>query len=93
MTAPNIFAMTATSSRKSGRGPHAVETRCGGPARRAVQNVEGQRFMSKVSGSRFGIVVVVQRNDKNTCALETVVCNVRSRKVGRRYSAQKLFIM
>ena len=40
--------------------------------------------MSKVSGSRLGIVVVMQRNDKNTCALETVVCNVGGRKVGRR---------
>ena len=49
--------------------------------------------MSKVSGSRLGIVVVVQRNGKNTCALETVVCNVGGRKVGRRYSVQKLFIM
>ena len=36
---------------------------------------------------------VVQINDKNTCALESVVCNVGGRKVGRRYSAQKLFIM
>ena len=29
--------------------------------------------MSKVSGSCLGIVVVVQRNGKKTCALETVV--------------------
>ena len=36
--------------------------------------------MSKVIGSRLGIVVVVQRNCKNTCALETVVCNVGGRK-------------
>ena len=63
--------------------------RCGGPERRAIQNVERWRFMSKVSGSRLGIVVVVQINGKNTCVLETVVCNVEGRKVGRRYSAQK----
>ena len=60
----------------------------------AVQNVERSRT-SKVSGSRPGIVVVVQRNGKTTCALETVVCDVRprGRKVGRRYNGQKLFIM
>ena len=37
--------------------------------------------MSKVSGSRLGIGVVVQRNGMNTCALETVVCNVGGLKV------------
>ena len=62
----------------------------------AVQNVKRSRA-SKVSGScqrlAVHIVVVVQRNGKNTCALETVVCNVGGRKVGCRYSAQKLFIM
>ena len=45
----------------------------------AVQNVEWSRT-SNVSGSRLGIVVVVQRNGKNTCALETVVCNLWGRK-------------
>ena len=45
--------------------------------------------MSKVTGSRLGIVIVVHRYGKNTCALETVVCNVGGRKVGHRYSAQK----
>ena len=70
---------------KLARPPGTPATRCGGPERRAVQNVEGYRFMSKVSGSRLGIVVVVQRNGKNTCALETV----GGRKVGRRYSAKK----
>ena len=53
----------------------------------AVQNVEGQQFMSKVTGSCLGNVVIVQRNGKNTCTLETVVCNVGGRQVGRRYSA------
>ena len=52
------------------------------PAGVAVQNVEGQRFMAKVSGSSMGVVVVVQRNGKNTCALETVESNVGGRKVG-----------
>ena len=45
--------------------------------------------MSKVSGSRLGIVFIVHRNGKNTCALETVVCNVGGRKVGCCYSVQR----
>ena len=46
-----------------------------GSCQRLAVHVKGWRFMSKVSGSRLDIVVVVQRNGKNTCALETVVCN------------------